>query len=293
MEPSPAISNGPDADDAPVFVAPVPHRSSHGAAAEAVDVPVGMLASAATGKLRRLIASQRYFGIAARAFHAGAQRTLERISAQKHGTEQVGLDSLGHDFVLEPTEALRLLRSMLAGGLLVPDATGYYRPTPRFREYATAPLVAPLSRARAKALVEAACDLAAQINAEWTRNPFEIKTLAVTGSYMSRSDQLPELSLWLVLRPRADTHSRRWRPLLTKGAALRQILTAVSALSSFVVARIVAHRSVVPRPFAVVFQATDVLGPPTSPGQRLRDWGHSIGELFSGSSEAGRRGRRR
>jgi hypothetical protein len=292
VEPSPKASQGPHADDA-VFVAASHHTSVHDGTAESVDVPVGMLASAATGKLHRLIASQRYFGLAARVFHAGAQRMLERVSAQKRGAEQIDLDSLGHDFMLEPTEALRLLRTMLAGGLLVPDATGYYRPTPRFREYATAPLVAPLSRARAKTLVEAACDLAAQINAGWTRNPFEIKTVAVSGSYMSRSEQLPELSLWLVLRPRTDRQSRRWRPLLTKGAGLRQILTAVSALSSFVVPRIVAHKSVVPRPFAVVFQAAQTLDLATTPGQRLRDWSASIGELITGSYAPSRRGRRR
>jgi hypothetical protein len=252
-----------------------------------------MLASAATGKLRRLIASQHYFGLNARVFHTGAKRMHERISGQEHGAEQIDLDGLGRDFALDPAEALHLLRAMLSGGLVVADASGYYRPTARFREYATAPLVAPLSRARAKTLVEAACDLAGQINSEWSRNPFEIKRVAISGSFMSRSDQLSELSLWLVLRPRAEQNSRRWRAVLTKGAGMRQILTTVSALSSFVVARIVARKSVVPRPFCVVFEASELVDPSITPVQRLRDWGHTISELVSGTHIPSRSSRRR
>jgi hypothetical protein len=292
VEPSPATSQTPDTDPV-VFVASSNHGGVDGGMLGIASVPLASLPSAATGKLHRLIASQRYFGLSARVFHAGGQRTLERLSAQKHGAEQIDLESLGHDFTLDPAEALRLLRAMLSGGLLLPDAAGHYRPTARFREYATAPLVAPLSRARAKALVAGACDLAAQINAGWARNPFEVKMVAVSGGYMSRSDQLSELSLWLVLRPRAAGHSRRWRPLLTKGAGLRQILTAVSALSSFVVARIVAHKSVVPRPFSIVFDGAELVDAAVSPAQRLRDWGTSLGELISGSYVPGRRGRRR
>jgi len=289
VQTSRATSQVPDTGH-PVFVSASRQTSIHDTTGETT---VGMLASAATGKLRRLIASQHYFGLDARVFHAGAQRMLERVSAPEHGAEQIDLDSLGRDFILQPAEALRLLRTMLSGGLVVPDGHGQYRSTMRFREYATAPLVAPLSRARAKALIEAACDLAAQINADWARNPFEIKVVAISGSYMSRSDRLSELSLWLVLRPRATGHSRRWRPVLTKGAGMRQILTTVSALSSFVVTRIVARKSVVPRPFCVVFQASELVDPSITPVQRLRDWGHSLSELVSGSHIPSRRSRRR
>ena len=287
-----ATSQGPGTGHR-VFVPASRQRTLHDTTGETTEPPVGMLASAATGKLRRLIASQHYFGLDARIFHAGAQRMLERVSAPEQGAEQIDVDSLGRDFILEPAEALRLLRAMLSGGLVVPDASRHYRSTARFREYATAPLVAPLSRAPAKALIEAACDLAAQINAEWARNPFEVKMVAISGSYMSRSDRLSELSLWLVLRPRAKGQSRRWRPGLTKGAGLRQILTTVSALSSFVVARIVARKSVVPRPFCVVFQASELVDPSITPVQRLRDWGNSLSELVSGSHISMRRSRRR
>ena len=288
MEPSSETSHAPDPERDAIFVAHDNETDAETATlgTDALSVSVGL------GKLRRLIADQRYFGLAARFFHAGAQRMLERISAQPPRQERIDLECIGFDFLLEPADSLGLLRAMIAGGLLAPDGTGYYRPTARFREYAQAPLVAPLSRARARMLVDAVCDLAAQINADWLRNPFEVKLVAVSGSYMSRSPQLPELSLWLVLRPRQERQNRRWRPMVTKGAGLRQILTAVSSVSSFVVARIVAHKSVVPRPFSVVFQATEAVADlPVSPSQRFREWGASIGELLGASPYSGRRGR--
>jgi len=287
VEPSSGTSHADLERDAP-FVAGGKER-------EVEPAPAGtgeLVVTAGLGKLRRLIADQRYFGLAARFFHAGAQRMLERIAAQPAGQERVDLECLGFDFLLEPAESLGLLRAMIAGGLLIPDGTGYYRPTARFREYAVAPLVAPLSRARAKMLVDAVCDLAAQINADWIRNPFEVKLVAVSGSYMSRSPQPPELSLWLVLRPRPERQNRRWRPMVTKGAGLRQSLAAVSSVSSFVVARIVAHKSVVPRPFCVAFQGTEVAADPVvSPTERVRELGASIGELLGVGYSGGRRGR--
>jgi hypothetical protein len=251
------------------------------------------VASASARRMRRLIVDQRYFGLGARAFHAGAERMLERITAQAPAPANIELECLGNDFQLEPADSLGLLRALLTGGLLVPDGTGYYQPTARFREYALAPLVAPLSRPRAKMLVDAVCDRAAQINADWARNPFEVKMVAVAGSYMSRNDQLPELSLWLVLRSRREKQTRRWRPMLSKAEGLRQILTAVSAPSSFIVARIVAHKSVVPRPFSVVFQASEMVGTGVSASHVFRDWGQSLGELLSAGSYASSRRRRR
>jgi hypothetical protein len=259
-----------------------------------VAAPEEFVASASARRMRRLIVDQRYFGLGARMFHAGAERMLSRIAAQAPAPANIELECLRTDFQVDSDASLGLLRAMLAGGLLVPDGTGYYQPTARFREYALAPLVAPLSRGRARMLVDAVCDRAAEINAGWARNPFEVKMVAVAGSYMSRSEQLPELSLWLVLRSRREKQTRRWRPMVSKADGLRQILTAVSAPSSFIVARIVAHKSVVPRPFSVVFQATEVFAEvEASASQRFREWTASIGELLGADYySSGRRGRR-
>jgi hypothetical protein len=138
-------------------------------------------------------------------------------------------------------------------------------------------VVAPLSRTRAKALIDRACRLAARVNADWVGNPLQIWTVAVSGSYMSRLDQLSELSLWLVLHRRRDARSQRAASLLSKDDALRQILEAMNALSSFMVVRIVADKQAVPRPFSVAFQAHEaVMDSSAPPRGRFRDWSASI-----------------
>ena len=242
-----------------------------------VGTPDRLIASRGAAKVRRLVADQRYFGLEARVLHAGAERSLARMSAQAPEQARVDAHMLGEDFRLDAPASRALLQALLAGGLLYPDGSGGYRPTARFREYALACVVAPLSRARAKALIDRVCGLAAHINADWASNPLRIKVVAVSGSYMSRRDQLADLSLWLVLRRRPETRERRWRPSMSKDDALRQILEPIHALSSFIVVRIVADRQVVQRPFSVVFQATeDVVEPSVPTWERFRDWGASI-----------------
>ena len=210
-------------------------------------------------------------------FHAGAERALARMSAQAPEQARIDVHMLGEDFRLDAPTTRALLQALLIGRLMYPDGSGGYRPTARFREYALAYVVAPLSRARAKALVDRVCGLAAHINADWTPNPLRIKVVAVSGSYMSRRDQLADLSLWLVLRERPETRARRWGPSMSKDDALRQIVRPITALSSFIIVRIVADRRAVRRPFSVVFQANeDVVEPSVPTWERFRDWGVSI-----------------
>jgi hypothetical protein len=224
-----------------------------------------------------LVAYQRYFGIEARAFHAGAERMLARISARAPQPARISVRSLGEDFRVDPAASWTLLRALVAGKLLHGDGAGSYVATARFREYALASVVVPLSRARAKALVDTVCDIAARINADWDRNPYLIRMVAVSGSYMSRRDLLPELSLWLVLRRRPQLRGPRWKRPIEKDAALRQIVAAVCAPSSFIRLRFVRDKLDVQRPFSVVFQTKDdVFEPSLQTWERLRDWGASI-----------------
>src|SRR5262249_53779796 len=140
-------------------------------------------------------------------------------------------------------------------GLIYADGAGAYQPTGRFRDCALARVVVPLSRARAKELIAAARRGAARINADWDQNPFLIETMVVSGSYMGRQDPLPELMLWRGLHRTRQMRARHWKPLVSKGDALRQILATMKVLSSFIVVRIVPDKQDVPRPFSVVFQA--------------------------------------
>jgi len=236
----------------------------------------------ATTKIARLIAGERYFGVEAQAFHDGAKRTLARVSTLGGAPPRVDLRGIGEDFRLDAAASWVLLRAMLADGLLCYDGPSDYRLGARFREYALAHVVTPLSRAQAKELLDQVCRLAVKINADWERNPFRIRMILVTGSYMSRSDRLPELSLWLLLGRRREAGTRRGKAPLSKGDALRQIAATAKALSPLIVVRAVTAKESVERPFSVVFQAEDDFADSSTPSWgRFREWGASISRRLS------------
>ena len=137
----------------------------------------------------RLLASERYFGLEALTLRTGTQRALKRMSTQAAEQPLITVRSLAQDFCVDAAASEKLLHAFLAGGLIFAnDRRGCYRPTERFREFALARVVVPLSRMRAKELIAAACRVATRINADWDRNPFLIETIVVSGSYMSRRD---------------------------------------------------------------------------------------------------------
>ena len=204
---------------------------------------------------RRLIADQPYFGLEAKVLRGGAARTLARLSSLPAEKAWIDLRSLADDFHVDAGRAAALLTAMLASGLLYPDGAGRYHPTRQFREYALATVVAPLTRERAKGLIDRACKLVARINAEWTHLPFQVDMMAVSGSYMTRRDQLSDLSLSLALHRRAVSRGTPTAISPGKDEASRQIVDALQGLSSFIAVRIVTDQTKVQRPFSVVYQA--------------------------------------
>lgn len=241
-----------------------------------VETPGTPSASQGTPTTRRLVVDQLYFGVEARAFHAGAERMLKRISAHASERARINVRTLGEDFRLDGAASWALLRALVGAKLLHPEGAGSYVATARFREYALASVVMPLSRARAKALIEEVGAIAARINADWNRNPYVIKLVAVSGSYMSRRDRLPELSLWVVLRRRLPLQRRR-RSTAQKDTAMRRIVAEVCAPSSFIRLRLVRDKQEVQRPFSVVYQTNEGVIEPSGPAwEKLRDWGASI-----------------
>ena len=204
---------------------------------------------------RRLIADQPYFGLEAKVLRGGAARTLARLSSLPAGKAWIDLRSLGEDFHLDAGTTATLLTAMLSSGLLYPDGAGRYHPTRQFREYALATVVAPLARERAKGLIDRACKLAARVNTEWTHLPFQIEMMAVSGSYMTRRDQLSDLLLSVALHRRTVSRATPSGIAPSKDQASRQIVDTLQALSSFIVVRIVADQTKVQRPFSVVFHA--------------------------------------
>ena len=138
--------------------------------------PNRLLASQGGTKLRRLVADRKYFGLEASALRAGAERSLAHMSTQPPEQARIDVRNLGEAFHLDAPASWELLSALLMGGLLYPDGSGGYLPTRHFRDYALACVVAPLSRTRAKALIDRACGLAARVNADWVGNPLQIWT---------------------------------------------------------------------------------------------------------------------
>ena len=231
---------------------------------------------------RRLIAGQSYFGIEASELRAGLARALARLSAQPADDARIDIRSLTEDFGIESGAGSELLGAFLTDGVLYPDGAGRYRPTRAFRDYSVARVVEPLSRERAKSLIGRSCRLAARINAEWAHVPLRIGMIAVSGGYMSCTEALTELTLSLVLGGRPEADAPADAPRLSREKAMREIVDAVKAQSSFLTVRVVSDRSVVQRPFGVVFEADEAPARPVpEPRARLRDLSASIGRWLA------------
>lgn len=257
---------------------PVTITSANGSAAGIA----ARMSAPADLKGRRLIADQQYLGLDAKVLRGGAARTLARLSAHPAGHAWIDLRSVGEDFHLDAGASSELLSAMLAGGLLYPNGAGRYHPTRQFREYALATVVAPLPRERAKGLIDRACKLTSRVNTEWTHIPFEIEMMAVSGSYMSRRDQLSDLVLSIALHRRAVSRAVNAPVPPSKDEASRQIVEALQALSSFIVVRIVSDQTKVQRPFSVVFQGSG--NAPEAVAERsslFRDLGASVSRWFA------------
>ena len=226
--------------------------------------------------IRTLVWEQLQFGLEPSAFRRGAARALARVAGESREEARITVEQLREDFRLDAPGAEALLRALIEQRLLesAPERSDYGL-TERFREFALARVVPALDRARAKRLIERAGMLAAQINAKWTRNPFVIAMIAVSGSYMSRDRKLPELNLWLIVRPRTPSRSSVWGLSSSRGNAARNIREAVRSLSSFIVVRMVTEDKSLPRPFTIAFRAEDT---PAAPPifVVLREWSDSV-----------------
>jgi hypothetical protein len=207
-------------------------------------------------KPRTLITRQLYFGMDAERLRDASGRVLARVVGLPPERARVKAEHVRQDFHLDTVEGQALLDEFVAHGLLQPRAEreGDYFLTERFVEIAAARIVEPLSRARAKYLIDQATALAVRINGEWTRNPLEIDSVAAFGSYMSLAEQLAELDVGVVVRPRA--RRARWKRMATTDEGASEIGAAFRELSSFVRMQILKDMRLLPRPFAVVFQGS-------------------------------------
>ena len=205
---------------------------------------------------RTLVTKRRYFGFDALEFRAASTRVLARLVGLPPERLCISARHLRHDFAVDTTCGSALLDGLVADGLLEPQfgERDDYRLTERFFEFATARVVEPLTRQRAKEVLARACQLATRVNAEWTRNSLEIEVLAPFGSYMSRDATLAELPLGIVVRSRPAWRRARWGPIGSHVDGAREIRAAFRGLSSFVRVRLVRELRLLPRPFAVAFE---------------------------------------
>jgi hypothetical protein len=206
---------------------------------------------------RTLVSHQRYFGMHPVALRHAAERVLLRIRGLPVERAHVSAQRLREDFGVDTIVGDRLLRRFVNHGLLEPsgEREGEYRPTERFAEFASARIVAPLPRPRAKELLEQVSRLAMEINRGWTRNPLAIDAIAVSGDYMSRNAEIGELTLWVIVGPRGRLRAPRWVRLPTKAEGAEAIRTTLRKLSSFMTIHLVTDTATLPRPFSVSFRA--------------------------------------
>ncbi len=211
-----------------------------------------------TSKTRTLVADRRYFGLDALSLRNAASRVAARIAGLPPERARVRGAFLRQDFGVNTVDGRVLLDEMCATGLLARPAgpTSDFLVTPKLVEFATARVVEPLSRAKAKLLVARACELAERVNREWGRNPLEIATIVPYGSYLSREHRMDELPLALVVRSRPEPRRARWNRM-SKAEGARGLRATFGELSSFVRVRLVTAIDAVPRPFTVAWQSDD------------------------------------
>ena len=107
-------------------------------------------------KARTLISHQQYFGFEPVRLRTAATRVLARIVGLPPERARVSAQHVRTDFGLDTVQGQTLVTKLVEGGLLQPhlDRPGEFLVTPRFLEYATARVVEPLQRPRAKQLLD-------------------------------------------------------------------------------------------------------------------------------------------
>ena len=210
-------------------------------------------------KSRTLVAHRRYYGLDPVTLRTAAGRVAARVAGLPPERARVRGAFLRQDFGMTDTvEGRHLLDEMCAGGLLErpPGPGSDFLITPRMLELATARVVEPLPRAKAKLIVVRACELAERVNRDWARNPLEIAMVVPYGDYFGGADRLETLPIALVVRSRPGTRRAVFNRL-SKSDGARGLRDTFAELSSFVRIRLCTGVEEVPRPFTVAWQADD------------------------------------
>ncbi len=206
--------------------------------------------------MRTLVARRRYFGVDAIDLQRSAYRVLARVVGLPQGRAHVSERQLRRDFGADTCEGPALVTRLVAGGLVKPhpERDGDFEVMPRLAEFASARVVEPLPRAKAKRLVERACRRAESFNQSAARNPFAIHAIATCGEYLTDRTDLSELRIGVVLCRRPADRMTRWRTPLDEADGVAEIRAAIGRLSSFVKLIMTEDARALPRPFSIAWR---------------------------------------
>jgi hypothetical protein len=205
---------------------------------------------------RTLVARRRYLGVDAVALQQSAHRVLARMVGLAGTRARVTDRQLRNDFRVDTQEGPALVARLVAAGLVQPNPgrEGDFLVLPRMAEFATARVVEPLPRDKARRLVQRACLLADTFNRETSRNPVAILSIAPCGRYLGTREELSELQIGVVVCARPAERLSRWRRALSEDQGQDEIRRMIGALSSFVRVLLVDDVRKLPRPFSVAWQ---------------------------------------
>ncbi len=208
-------------------------------------------------RVRTLVLDRLYFGIDPMRLRAATGRALARVVGLPPARARLSATHLRQDFAVDTMVGNALVREFVHGGLLEPPnaSEAGYRLTEEFFSLASARVVEPLHRSRAKLLLTEACALAERLNDDAVHNPLEIGAFAVYGDYMSRAHKLEELQLGVLVHLRTPSRRTRFGRMRSKAEGAEAIRHAFRELSSFVRVRLVTDLASLPRPFSLVFQS--------------------------------------
>jgi len=205
-----------------------------------------------------LVTKKRYFGVDALQMRDATARVLSRVEDLPPDRAVVGVEALLEDFRVSAAASRPMIEEMLRQGLLqrVPDRSGEYGVTDKFRRYADARIIEPLPRNRAKMLLNHIADLAWHFNRSAVENKYEIDALAAFGSFMPLEPELEEVTVAVTgrRRPPAERPSSGRATAALQGH--EQIRALIENQSTYLRARFFQHLDDVPRPFSVIFKSS-------------------------------------
>src|SRR5215471_1096722 len=201
-----------------------------------------------------LVATHRYFGIAAQKLRDATGRVVARVQGVPDDRAMINLEGLAREFGLSAAAARDLADRMVHSGLLrrmTPEAIEFGITT-KFRMYAQANFVDPIERKQAQPLIDRVRVAAAEFNETARHNKYEIEALAVFGDFANREPEIAELSIAVTGRRRLPPEDPLFGRATLPTRGHEEIRTLLENQSVYIRTYFFKRLQDVPRPFSVV-----------------------------------------